>query len=127
MRNRSNSPSPYRSPSPAGYRNHSPSHEHYYEVPQRHVIFLALFVFLNIILFLVCVKNANFLIPFIISLICSFITYRKIDNAALLQVNQMRKSLSREQVSSILADKDSPFIDNHVRAKLIETTRYHVY
>lgn len=132
MRNRSNSPSPRlssqgsRTPSPVRKRKmHSPSNEHYYEVPHHLVILLALFFFSNVFLLTLSIKYWVFIIPFVISILCSYITYRKIDGAALVQVKEMKKSLSSEQVSSILADKNSPFVDNHVRAKLVETTRRH--
>lgn len=132
MRNISPSPSPRlssrgsKSPSPIrGHSMHSPSNEHYYEVPHYLVGFLAIFLFLNVLLFNLSLKQNWYFIPFFISLLCTYIAYKNIDKAALVQVNEMKSSLSKEQISSILADKNSPFVDNHVRVKLIESTKRH--
>ncbi|KAK8858078.1 hypothetical protein M9Y10_013178 [Tritrichomonas musculus] len=115
-----------RSPSPS-YRlsHHSPSNNRYYSVPVHLSTFLTIFVLLNVILFIYSLKMPILVIPLIVSLACTYVAYKKIDGAALVQVNDMKSSLSSEQISSIIVDTNSPFVDNHVRAKLIETTRRH--
>ena len=88
-------------------------------------LIVGFFLSITFILFIYSLKMPILVIPLIVSLACTYVAYKKIDGAALVQVNDMKSSLSSEQISSIIVDTNSPFVDNHVRAKLIETTRRH--